>query len=137
MAPPPPDGSISSSVTATTSVVGYDHPHFGRFPAIVTNEHGRGRVTTVGTVPNPTLAADLIRWLAPATASEAWDGLPASVTVHSATNGVGERVHVVHNWGWTPQHIRLPHPMADVVVEDSSATEDLHLGAWDVQVIAG
>ena len=45
-------------------IVGYDHPHFGRFPAVVSNEHGRGRITTVGTVPNSALAADLIRWLA-------------------------------------------------------------------------
>ena len=46
-------------------IVGYDHPHFGQFPAVVSTEHGQGRITTVGTVPNPALAADLVRWLAP------------------------------------------------------------------------
>ena len=46
------DGLISDGAKV---IVGYDHPHFGRFPAVVTNEHGQGRITTVGTVPNPAL----------------------------------------------------------------------------------
>ena len=36
-------------------LVGYEHPHFGRFPAVVSHEHGAGRITTVGTVPGPRL----------------------------------------------------------------------------------
>src|ERR687897_85766 len=27
-------------------IVGYDHPHFGRFPGVVSTEHGNGRITT-------------------------------------------------------------------------------------------
>ena len=56
------DGLISDGAKV---IVGYDHPHFGRFPSVVSNEYGQGRITTVGTVPNPALAADLVRWLAP------------------------------------------------------------------------
>ena len=29
-------------------IVGYEHPHFGRFPSVVSSEYGRGRITTVG-----------------------------------------------------------------------------------------
>jgi beta-galactosidase len=46
-------------------LAGYDHPHFGRWPAITTRRHGRGRVTTVGTVPDRSLARALVAWLAP------------------------------------------------------------------------
>ncbi|MFJ2238182.1 beta-galactosidase trimerization domain-containing protein [Streptomyces sp. NPDC087859] len=29
----------------------YDHPYFGRWPAVTTRRHGAGRVTCVGTAP--------------------------------------------------------------------------------------
>ena len=60
------DGLISDGAKV---IVGYDHPHFGRFPTVVSSEHGQGRITTVGTVPNPALAADLVRWLVLRTAT--------------------------------------------------------------------
>jgi beta-galactosidase len=118
-------------------VLGYEHPHFGRFPAVVTKDHGRGRVTTVGTIPNPSMAADLIAWAAAPGAQDEWGRLPTSVTVHSATSATGERIHVVHNWSWEPVRVRLPRRMDDVLVEDGEPAEELELGAWDVRVVAG
>jgi beta-galactosidase len=103
---------------------------------VVSSEFGQGRITTVGTVPNPVLAADLVRWLAPRAQEQTWDGLPASVTVYSATNSAGERIHVVHNWSWAPARLRLPHEMADVLDEGTSRMRDLELGPWDVRVLA-
>jgi beta-galactosidase len=126
------DGLISDEGQV---IVGYDHPHFGRFPAVVSSEHGRGRITTVGTVPNDVLAADLVRWLAPVQ-NQSWGSLPPSVTVSSATNGAGERIHVVHNWSWTPVQVRLPQHMTDLLAGGKAPTSDLELGAWDVRVLA-
>jgi beta-galactosidase len=126
------DGLINDGAKV---IVGYDHPHFGRFPTVVSTEHGNGRITTVGTVPNPALAADLIRWLAP-TPEQAWAALPESVTVHSATNAAGERIHVVHNWSWTPVQLALPQDMTNILAENDVRTRDLELGPWDVQVLA-
>jgi beta-galactosidase len=62
--------------------------------------------------------------------------LPASVTVYSATNSAGERIHVVHNWSWTPVQLTLPHEMTDVLVEGADPMRDLDLGPWDVRVLA-
>ena len=109
------DGLISDGAKV---ILGYDHPHFGRFPAVVTTDHGRGRITTVGTLPNPALAADLARWLVQ-DAQPRWGDLPSSVTVHSATNGAGERIHVVHNWNWAPARVTLPTPMTDLLADSS------------------
>ncbi len=125
------DGLISDDAKV---ILGYDHPHFGQFPAVVTTEHGRGRITTVGTLPNPALAADLTRWLAPDT-RQAWGELPPSVTLHSATNGAGERIHVVHNWSWTPARIPLPTPMTDLLTDSQDPVDELWLGPWDVHVM--
>jgi beta-galactosidase len=126
------DGLITDGAKV---LVGYDHPHFGRFPTVVSSEHGRGRITTVGTVPNPVLAADLARWLA-AGQSQTFGDLPASVTANSATNAAGERIHVLHNWSWTPVQLTLPCDMSDVLAEGEDPKRDLELGPWDVRVLA-
>jgi beta-galactosidase len=112
----------------------YDHPHFGRFPAAVSNPHGKGRITTIGTVPDQDLAADLMRWLVPDSLAE-WGELPDSVTVFSATAADGGRLHVVHNWSWNPQTVTLPFPVQDVLTPGDQQVELLELGAWDVRVV--
>nr|AXL05832.1 beta-galactosidase [uncultured bacterium] len=111
----------------------YDHPHFGRWPAITTRRHGQGRVTYVGTVPGRSLAQALARWLAPAPVS-GWRDLPASVTATTGTAPDGRRVHVVHNWSWEPVRVRPPVAVSDVLSGESVAAE-LDLGAWDVRVL--
>jgi beta-galactosidase len=58
------------------------------------------------------------------------------VTVNSASNPSGERIHIVHNWSWTHQRIRLPRPMRDVLAPNADAVEEVDLGAWDVCVVA-
>ena len=126
------DGLISEG---SKIVLGYDHPHFGQFPAIVTTDYRAGRITTVGTLPNESLAADLLSWLAP---TEHWADLPQSVTVHSATNPAGRRIHVVHNWSWDPVEIGLPRAMTDLLVprREAESLTLLELGSWDVRVLA-
>ena len=126
------DGLISDGAKV---IIGYDHPHFGRFPTVVSSEHGQGRITTVGTVPNPALAADLVRWLVPEQ-DPTWNALPASVTVHSATNTDGERIHVIHNWSWNPAQLTLPRDMIDILAEGGPPIRDLELGPWDVRILA-
>ena len=50
----------------------YRHREFGRFAAITTREHGDGRITVVGTVPNPALGAELMRWAVPEPIAAGW-----------------------------------------------------------------
>jgi beta-galactosidase len=126
------DGLISQG---SKVILTYDHPHFGQFPAVVSTEHGQGRITTVGTLPNPALAANLARWLAPQQ-QERWSELPESVTVNSATNRDGQRIHVVHNWSWQPVTLALPQPLTDVLDNESQPVQEIALGPWDVRVLA-
>ncbi|MGN9908817.1 beta-galactosidase trimerization domain-containing protein [Phytohabitans sp. LJ34] len=87
-------------------LVQYDHPHFGRWPAVTTRRRGEGRVTYVGTVPGHALAQALARWLAAAPVS-GWRDTARSVTATTATSPDGQRVHFVHNWSWGPAARRL------------------------------
>ncbi|MEU6375846.1 beta-galactosidase [Streptomyces sp. NPDC046909] len=115
----------------------YDHPHFGRWPAITTRRHGAGRVTCVGTVPGEGLAQALARWLAPAPRS-GWRDLPVSVTAATATSPDGRRVHVIHNWSWDPATVTAPVALTDVLDDTAApAGTPLCLGAWDVRVFVG
>ncbi|MER5505815.1 beta-galactosidase [Streptomyces sp. NPDC002766] len=145
-----PDGELRLPETATATywadgltvtdadvLVTYDHPHFGRWPAVTTRRHGRGRVTHVGTVPGRELARGLAAWLAPR-ARTPWQDLPASVTATTGTAVDGRRLHVVHNWSWEPATVQAPAELSDVL--DGSrltAGATVRLGAWDVRVFVG
>ena len=58
------------------------------------------------------------------------------MTVHSATNAAGERIHVLHNWAWEPTTVELPAPLVDVLAPESDPLSGaLALGPWDVRVL--
>ena len=135
-----PEGSTATrwadglTVTDAEVLATYDHPHFGRWPAVTTRRHGSGRVTTIGTVPGRDLARALAAWMAPASRS-AWQGLPESVTATTGTSSDGRRVHIVHNWSWEPASVPAPVDLSDALTGTSlPAGTALDLGAWDVRV---
>ncbi|MFF3379185.1 beta-galactosidase [Streptomyces sp. NPDC002680] len=138
-----PDGATAShwadglTVTDAEPLVTYDHPHFGRWPAVTTRRHGSGQVTYVGTVPGRDLARELATWLTPA-ARSAWADLPVAVTATTGTAEDGRRVHIVHNWSWEPVRVTAPADLTDVLNGDGpvAAGSQLELGPWDVRVFS-
>ncbi|MFG2427778.1 beta-galactosidase [Streptomyces sp. NPDC048590] len=115
----------------------YEHPHFGRWPAATVRDHGRGRVTYAGTLPDSGFAEALARHVTGgATAAACWGPLPATVRVTSARNALGERLWFVHNWAWEPVRVPVPETVRDVLGgERLSPGAPLPLGAWDVRVL--
>ena len=96
---------------------------------------GAGRVTTVGTLPNPQFADALFRWAAARADLHPWVPAGSSTRVHSAVNRAGERLHVIQNWSWTPTEIDAPFPMTDLHTGASIDRGDtLSFGPWDVTV---
>ncbi|WP_199838409.1 beta-galactosidase trimerization domain-containing protein, partial [Streptomyces scabiei] len=123
------------TLTDADVLVTYDHPHFGRWPAVTTRRHGEGRVTYVGTVPGRGLGRALAAWLTP-DARHAWSGLPETVTATTGTAPDGRRVHIVHNWAWEPASVPVPVPLSDALTgADLPAGTPLELGPWDVRVL--
>ncbi|MEV0290771.1 beta-galactosidase [Kribbella sp. NPDC050820] len=72
----------------------FEHPGGGQRPVVTSWSFGDGRVTVVGTVPDPGLARAVFKRVA----EPVWPGLPESVTALSAVNPAGERLWFVHNW---------------------------------------
>ncbi|MET7518451.1 beta-galactosidase [Streptomyces sp. NPDC005480] len=110
----------------------YDDPHLGRWPAATTRQHGAGRITYVGTVPDPAFGEALFSWAAP----DGIGGRPhPSVTASSATARDGRRVRFLHNWSWEPVSVPLPDAAQDVLAHVSyEAGQSVELGPWDVKV---
>jgi beta-galactosidase len=135
-----PDGAVATrwveglAVEDAEVLAEYDHPHFGRWPAVTTRRHGAGHVTCVGTVPGRELARALAEWLTPS-ARHPWRDLPASVTATTGTASDGRRVHIVHNWSWEPARVDAPADLTDVLNGTPlPAGAPLDLGPWDVRV---
>jgi beta-galactosidase len=115
-------------------LAGYEHPHFGQFAAVTTRAHGKGRITYVGTVPDPALGQALFRWLVPD--ASPWSAAPTGVTSTGATATDGRRVRFLHNWAWEPATVPLPVAVRDVLAgTDHEAGAELRLGPWDVRVL--
>ncbi|WNB84347.1 beta-galactosidase trimerization domain-containing protein [Cellulomonas sp. ATA003] len=126
------DGLIAEGAEVLAS---YEHPHHGRWPAVVTAKHGAGRITTVGTVPGPAFARALLSWLVPL--DDDWRRIAVQpVTVLSATTRQGRRVRFVHNWSWEPTSVPAPSAVTDAVSGVALIAGDaVALGAWDVKVL--
>lgn len=117
-------------------VLGYVHPHFQRFAAVTTRAHGAGRVTMVGTVPNPSLAQSLFEWLVPKEGRDEWGNVPPSMTSTSATSSDGRTVRFLHNWAWDPCTVVIPARCRDLTSGSLvEAGSELELGSWDVKVL--
>ena len=128
------DGLVLESATAE---VLYDHPQLGRWPALTTRTHGRGRVSYLGTLPNPELARRLGLWLAPVHCeARRWPERPASVTLTSARNAKGERLRFLSNWSWDPRSLVTPMALRDLLSGETIPERGpITLGAWDVRVL--
>lgn len=125
------------NTTDATALVAYEHPHFGRWPAVTTRRHGAGRVTTVGTVPDRALARSLAEWVAGVSRlDDGWARQTESQTVTAATAASGARLRFIHNWSWAPSEYRLPGAVRDALrASEHAAGESILLGSWDVRVL--
>jgi beta-galactosidase len=128
------DGLVPEGATVLAR---YDHPFYGRWAAITTNQVSSGRVTYVGTLPNASLGASLARWLRETSlAADPWAQRPASVSVTSGRATDGTHLRFLSNWAWQTTRISVPVACRDVLsgAEFDAGTE-LELGSWDVRVL--
>jgi beta-galactosidase len=120
-----------------TPLAYYEHPHFGRFPAIVSQAFGKGRVTYCGTLPDPTLSKALAEWaLAQAGIKPIFADAPPSVRVSSARAKTGEQIYFFSNWSWAEERITVLSSGADLISGASIPAGDaLQLGAWETRIV--
>ena len=114
----------------------YTDAHLRRWPAVVTNTFGAGRLTYVGTLPGADLSGDLAGWLRTTSlAPDPWQGRPASVTVTHADSPSAGRLTFVTNWSREPVAVRFPVALRSLGGDETvPAGASRRLAAWDVWV---
>ena len=128
------DGLVLEGATV---LAGYDHPHFGRWPAITTHPSGRGRLTWLGTLPDDATMRALARWAVPEPANRLWTQLPEAVAVTGAARTDGGHLSFVANWSAEAATVPLPAPARDLLTGDRLATDQpITLRAWDIRVLS-
>lgn len=107
-------------------LVTYASNGIGAGAAVTSRKTGTGRVTYVGTVPNPELSRSLARWAVPVRAAHSW-GAPESVTVSTGTTDAGA-VAFISNWSGQTARVVAPVAGHDLVTGDAFAAGDpIHL----------
>ena len=116
----------------------YDHPFFGRYPAVTHNEFGKGSLTYEGTVLSVRLQAAVMRDVLERAGLVGPDqDLPPSVRAKHGLNRNGKILHYYLNYSGDPQTFPYPHaPSVDLLTGASSAKgQSLTLKPWDLAIL--
>jgi beta-galactosidase len=116
----------------------YDHPFFGKWPAITENQYGQGTLVYEGTfLSNALQTAVLRREIEKDGLGSSDQQLPAAVHVQHGVNRMGHRLHYYFNYSAATVEAAY-HYGAGTNLLDSKAVSDgqvLTLGPWDLAIV--
>lgn len=116
----------------------YDHPFFGKYPAITRNRFGKGSLTYEGTVLSDKLQdkvmLDVLQLAGLAGPDQA---IPASVRVKHGTNRSGKTIHYYLNYSSSSQTLSYAYGGGtDLLTQASVAhSQQITLKPWDLAII--
>jgi beta-galactosidase len=116
----------------------YDHPFFGRWPAITANTYGAGKVVYEGTYLSDKLQTEVIRsYLTELGMMGPDQQLPPNLHAQRGVNGFGRKVRYVFNYSGSPVSFTYGYKAGtDLLTGRKVAGGDtLTLAPWDVAII--
>ncbi len=116
----------------------YDHPFFGRWPAITENQFGSGSLTYEGTYLTDTLQKDiLLGVLKEAGLSGADQSIPAKVRVKHGVNAMGKKVHYYLNYSSDEQTVPYSYAAGTDLTTGAevASSQSILLKPWDVAIV--
>ena len=115
----------------------YDHPFFGKYPAITRNACGRGTVTYEGTVLSDALQEKVVADVLKQAGIAPEAGLPEKVRLRQAVARDGKALRFYLNFSGEPQSFAYAHAPGTELLSQKpvAAGERLTLGPWDLAVI--
>ena len=116
----------------------YDHPFFGKNPAITRNRFGKGTLTYEGTVVSEKLQEKiLLDTLQLAGLNSPDQALPAPVRVKHGMNRNGKTIHYYLNYSSESQTLKYAYGAGSELLTQSSVSpsEPLTLKPWDLAII--
>lgn len=115
------------------ALAAYDHPFFGRFPAITRNNYGRGTVTFEGTVLSDELQAKVLEMVLKEAGLDSPDRqLPKAIHVKHGTGNNGHKIHYYFNYSNAPQSFAYAYAKATDLLTGKPVPQTVSLPAWDL-----
>jgi beta-galactosidase len=116
----------------------YDHPFFGKWPAITKNEFGSGSLLYEGTYLSDKLQTAVLRGsLEEAGLAGLDQQLPAKVHVQHGVNRLGKRLHYYFNYSGTGVSVTYPYADGTNLLDGKPVAKaaKLTLAPWDLAIV--
>jgi beta-galactosidase len=116
----------------------YDHPFFGRWPAITENQFGSGTLLYEGSYLSDELQTAVLRGALDRAGILGFDQqVPAKVHTQQGTNRMGKRVHYYFNYSDAEESVRFAYTNGvDLLNGKTVATgSELRLAPWDLAIV--
>jgi beta-galactosidase len=116
----------------------YDHPFFGKYPAVTENQFGAGTLTYEGTLVSDALQEKILaRVMGAAGLTGPDQALPASVRVRHGQNRLGQTLHYYFNYSQDDRSVTYAYgPGTELLGQKSLAKgASIALGPWDVAIV--
>lgn len=116
----------------------YDHPFFGRWPALTSNEYGRGKVVYEGSYLSDKLQKAVLKSSLEELGLIGVDQqLPAAIHSRSGVNGDNRTVRYYLNYSGAPVTFTYPHKSGTdlLTARKVGGSNKLTLAPWDVAII--
>jgi beta-galactosidase len=115
----------------------YEHPFFGRWPAITRNQFGGGTLTYEGTYLSDSLQQDVVRDALADAGVATPTALPSHLIEKSGVNGNGKTLHYFLNYSSSPQTFTYQqHAGMDLLTSKRIDTsQSIELAPWDLVII--
>jgi len=116
----------------------YDHPFFGKYPAITRNSFGKGSLTYQGTVLSDALQTKvLLDVLQRAGIVRPDQSLPPSVRAKQGTNRNGKTLHYFLNYSGNQQTFNYPYAAGTELLREAAVakSQQITVKPWDLILI--
>jgi beta-galactosidase len=116
----------------------YDHPFFGKYPAITENQFGKGTFTYEGTVLSDALQnAVLLNVLQEAGLTGPDQSLPPTVRVKHGSNRQGKTLHYYLNYSSDPQTLNYSYAAGTDLLTNNqiAAGQTVTVKPWDLVLV--
>jgi len=123
---------------AAKPIAYYDHPFFGKYPAITENHFGKGMVTYEGTVLSAALQQKVLaRVFEQAHVAGPDQMLPSAVRVKHGVNRAGKTIHYYFNFSSAPQRPVYSYAGGTELLSNRPVTQSsvLALEPWGVAIV--
>jgi beta-galactosidase len=116
----------------------YDHPFFGKWPAITTNEYGAGTLLYEGTYLSDKLQTAVLRKCLEQAGLTGTDQLaPEKIHIQHGVNRLNKRIHYYFNYSGTGAKLKYAYEPGINLLDGKSVGkgDELMLTPWDVAIV--